>query len=80
MSAPSSGQGSEEIFPVQEAAFPSFGLTLFQLFPSSSHMYPSCCRPPQAPPCSPSVSVCVAVSVPPVTAVTVQGWDVWVLN
>lgn len=58
---------------------PSLRIPSLLLFLSGFHTYPAALSP-QAPPCSLLVSVCVTVSVLPVTVVTVQGWGVWVLN
>lgn len=68
---------------MQEAAFPSCGLTSFWLFLSSSHMHPVAVGPPSPTLLPFSVCLCGGVCLsppPPVTAVTVQGWDVWVWN
>lgn len=81
MSALPSRRGGEEVFPVQEAAFPSCGLTSFWLFLSSSHMHPVAVGPPSPTLFPFSVCLCgVVCPPPPVTAVTVQGWDVRVWN
>lgn len=82
MSALPSGQGGKEVFPVQEAAFPSGGRASFRLSLSSSHMHPVAVGPPSPTLFPFSVCLCggVCPPLPPVTAVTVQGWDVPVWN